>query len=269
MSTKLEQTNERVGMYANKVDNLKGTVTDMGLVLDNTNGTLSAYVTKTDNNSKTITDLGLRIDGINDSLYLYATSSELSGLRNDLSASIELNARSITQKVSTTDYNGDTVVSMINQTASTVTIKGNKIDLNGVLIDHNGKIYASLIDADSITANIVKVGGFFWNGAALVGNSGALLYVVGGNGNAVIGDSGGYVASFGYNVNIDGRLDVDSIRASDFGSISCSYLSSFGGVETGGSFSCRGMTGVSFDGDDLDKIRIKVVGGIIVKMWYE
>ena len=83
-------------MYANKVDNLKGTVTDMGLVLDNTNGTLSAYVTKTDNNSKTITDLGLRIDGINDSLYLYATSSELSGLRNDLSASIEVNARSIT-----------------------------------------------------------------------------------------------------------------------------------------------------------------------------
>lgn len=269
MSTKLEQTNERVGMYANKVDNLRGTVTDMGLVLDNTNGTLSAYVTKTDNNSKTITDLGLRIDGINDSLYLYATSSELSGLRNDLSASIEVNARSITQKVSTTDYNGDTVVSMINQTASTVTIKGNKIDLNGVLIDNNGKIYASLIDADSITANIVKVGGFFWNGAALVGNSGALLYIVGGNGNAVIGDSGGYVASFGYNVNIDGRLDVDSIRASDFGSISCSYLSSFGGVETGGSFSCRGMTGVSFDGDDLDKIRIKVVGGIIVKMWYE
>ena len=147
-------------MYANKVDNLKGTVTDMGLVLDNTNGTLSAYVTKTDNNSKTITDLGLRIDGINDSLYLYATSSELSGLRNDLSASIEVNARSITQKVSTTDYNGDTVVSMINQTASTVTIKGNKIDLNGVLIDHNGKIYASLIDADSITSNIVKIGKF-------------------------------------------------------------------------------------------------------------
>lgn len=131
MSTKLEQTNERVGMYANKVDNLKGTVTDMGLVLDNTNGTLSAYVTKTDNNSKTITDLGLRIDGINDSLYLYATSSELSGLRNDLSASIEVNARSITQKVSTTDYNGDTVVSMINQTAETIKINASRLNLNG------------------------------------------------------------------------------------------------------------------------------------------
>ena len=30
MSTKLEQTNERVGMYANKVDNLRGTVTTWG-----------------------------------------------------------------------------------------------------------------------------------------------------------------------------------------------------------------------------------------------
>lgn len=259
MSTKLEQTNERVGMYANKVDNLKGTVTDMGLVLDNTNGTLSAYVTKTDNNSKTITDLGLRIDGINDSLYLYATSSELSGLRNDLSASIEVNARSITQKVSTTDYNGDTVVSMINQTASTVTIKGNKIDLNGVLIDHNGKIYASLIDADSITSNIVKIGNFVWGGSALAGTT---LII---SGAATIGFSNGYAAQFGGKVYIDGALSCSSITASGYGNIHCDTLSSVGNVWSSGDYYCRGHQGVSFGTDvDLDKIRLRVVGGIIV-----
>lgn len=257
MSTKLEQTNERVGMYANKVENLTGTVTDMGLVLDNTNSTLSAYVTKTDNNDKTITNLGLRIDGIDDSLSLYATSSELSGLRNDLSASIELNARSITQKVSTTDYNGDTVVSMINQTASTVTIKGNKIDLNGVLIDSNGKIFASLIDADSITANIVKVGGFFWSGNALIGANGSVLMVDG----AVIGSLAGWVGHFIGDVVVDG-----SLRCKEF---NCDMINSSGDVRAYGAYSCNGDRGVSFDGDDLDKIRIKVVGGIIVKMWYE
>ena len=262
MSTKLEQTNERVGMYANKVDNLKGTVTDMGLVLDNTNGTLSAYVTKTDNNSKTITDLGLRIDGINDSLYLYATSSELSGLRNDLSASIEVNARSITQKVSTTDYNGDTVVSMINQTASTVTIKGNKIDLNGVLIDHNGKIYASLIDADSITSNIVKIGNFVWGGSALAGTPGTTLII---SGAATIGFSNGYAAQFGGKVYIDGALSCSSITASGYGNIHCDTLSSVGNVWSSGDYYCRGHQGVSFGTDvDLDKIRLRVVGGIIV-----
>lgn len=262
MSTKLEQTNERVGMYANKVDNLKGTVTDMGLVLDNTNGTLSAYVTKTDNNSKTITDLGLRIDGINDSLYLYATSSELSGLRNDLSASIEVNARSITQKVSTTDYNGDTVVSMINQTASTVTIKGNKIDLNGVLIDHNGKIYASLIDADSITSNIVKIGNFVWGGSALAGTPGTTLII---SGAATIGFSNGYAAQFGGKVYIDGALSCSSITASGYGNIHCDTLSSVGNVWSSGDYYCRGLQGVSFGTDvDLDKIRLRVVGGIIV-----
>lgn len=262
MSTKLEQTNERVGMYANKVDNLKGTVTDMGLVLDNTNGTLSAYVTKTDNNSKTITDLGLRIDGINDSLYLYATSSELSGLRNDLSASIEVNARSITQKVSTTDYNGDTVVSMINQTASTVTIKGNKIDLNGVLIDHNGKIYASLIDADSITSNIVKIGNFVWGGSALAGTPGTTLII---SGAATIGFSNGYAAQFGGKVYIDGALSCGSITASGYGNIHCDTLSSVGNVWSSGDYYCRGHQGVSFGTDvDLDKIRLRVVGGIIV-----
>lgn len=262
MSTKLEQTNERVGMYANKVDNLKGTVTDMGLVLDNTNGTLSAYVTKTDNNSKTITDLGLRIDGINDSLYLYATSSELSGLRNDLSASIEVNARSITQKVSTTDYNGDTVVSMINQTASTVTIKGNKIDLNGVLIDNNGKIYASLIDADSITSNIVKIGNFVWGGSALAGPPGTTLII---SGAATIGFSNGYAAQFGGKVYIDGALSCGSITASGYGNIHCDTLSSVGNVWSSGDYYCRGHQGVSFGTDvDLDKIRLRVVGGIIV-----
>ena len=262
MSTKLEQTNERVGMYANKVDNLRGTVTDMGLVLDNTNGTLSAYVTKTDNNSKTITDLGLRIDGINDSLYLYATSSELSGLRNDLSASIEVNARSITQKVSTTDYNGDTVVSMINQTASTVTIKGNKIDLNGVLIDNNGKIYASLIDADSITSNIVKIGNFVWGGSALAGTPGTTLII---SGAAIIGFSNGYAAQFGGNVDIDGALSCGSITASGYGNIHCDTLSSVGNVWSSGDYYCRGHQGVSFGTDvDLDKIRLRVVGGIIV-----
>ena len=262
MSTKLEQTNERVGMYANKVDNLKGTVTDMGLVLDNTNGTLSAYVTKTDNNSKTITDLGLRIDGINDSLYLYATSSELSGLRNDLSASIEVNARSITQKVSTTDYNGDTVVSMINQTASTVTIKGNKIDLNGVLIDNNGKIYASLIDADSITSNIVKIGNFVWGGSALAGTPGTTLII---SGAATIGFSNGYAAQFGGKVYIDGALSCGSITASGYGNIHCDTLSSVGSVWSSGDYYCRGHQGVSFGTDvDLDKIRLRVVGGIIV-----
>lgn len=262
MSTKLEQTNERVGMYANKVDNLRGTVTDMGLVLDNTNGTLSAYVTKTDNNSKTITDLGLRIDGINDSLYLYATSSELSGLRNDLSASIEVNARSITQKVSTTDYNGDTVVSMINQTASTVTIKGNKIDLNGVLIDNNGKIYASLIDADSITSNIVKIGNFVWGGSTLAGTPGTTLII---SGAATIGFSNGYAAQFGGKVYIDGALSCGSITASGYGNIHCDTLSSVGNVWSSGDYYCRGHQGVSFGTDvDLDKIRLRVVGGIIV-----
>lgn len=276
MTTRLEQTDERVGMYATRMDSLKSTVTDMGVVLDNTNTTLSAYVSKTDNNSKTITNLGLRIDGINDSLYLYATSSELSSLRNDLSASIEVNARSITQKVSSTDYNGKTVVSMINQTANTVTIKGNKIDLNGVLFDSNGKIYASLIDADSITSNIVKIGNFVWGGNALAGTPGTTFII---SGAATIGFVNGWAAQFGGKVYIDGALscagtvDANGLKAttavvSDLrstGAVSADKM-----VTSGERFICQGYHGVSFGTDvDLDKIRLKVVGGIIVDYKYE
>ena len=173
-----------------------------------------------------------------------------------------MNARSITQKVSTTDYNGDTVVSMINQTASTVTIKGNKIDLNGVLLDHNGKIYASLIDADSITSNIVKIGNFVWGGSALAGTPGTTLII---SGAATIGFSNGYAAQFGGKVYIDGALSCSSITASGYGNIHCDTLSSVGNVWSSGDYYCRGHQGVSFGTDvDLDKIRLRVVGGIIV-----
>ena len=99
---------------------------------------------------------------------------------------------------------------MINQTASTVTIKGNKIDLNGVLIDNNGKIYASLIDADSITSNIVKIGNFVWGGSALAGPPGTTLII---SRAATIGFSNGYAAQFGGKVYIDGALSCGSITA--------------------------------------------------------
>ena len=265
MSTKLEQTNERVGMYANKVDNLKGTVTDMGLVLDNTNGTLSAYVTKTDNNSKTITDLGWTIDGINDSLSLYAKTTDVSGLRKDMEAEFLLTSESISSKVSYTDYTGKEIISRVNQTATTYQIDAKYINLVGKVsvgdldqtIIENGKITASLIDVDKITANVVRVGDFFWAGNALTGLNGSVLVVDG----AVIGSLAGWVGHFVGDVVVDG-----SLRCREF---NCDTINSSGDVRAYGAFSCNGSRGVSFDGDDLDKIRIKVVGGIIVKMWYE
>lgn len=52
-------------------------------------------------------------------------------------AAIAVNANAITTKVSTSDYNGNEIVSKINQTATTVDISADKINLNGAVTANN------------------------------------------------------------------------------------------------------------------------------------
>lgn len=57
-------------------------------------------------------------------------------------SSITLNADRIATKVSETDYNGNTIASLINQTATTIDIEASKINLNGVTT-MNGLTYVN------------------------------------------------------------------------------------------------------------------------------
>ncbi|MDB9001137.1 hypothetical protein PN653_11495 [Parabacteroides distasonis] len=126
MSTLFLQTDEKIGMYAQKIDTLNGTVTDMGAELDNTTSTLSLYVTKTDSINQTVTSLGLKLDGVDESLTLYAKKTDVSGLKTELEAAIKVNADNINLKVSK-----DSIISSINQTAETIKINASRLNLNG------------------------------------------------------------------------------------------------------------------------------------------
>ena len=126
MSTLFLQTDEKIGMYAQKIDTLNGTVTDMGVELDNTTSTLSLYVTKTDSINQTVTSLGLKLDGVDESLTLYAKKTDVSGLKTELEAAIKVNADNINLKVSK-----DSIISSINQTAETIKINASRLNLNG------------------------------------------------------------------------------------------------------------------------------------------
>lgn len=126
MSTKFLQTDEKIGMYALKIDTLSGTVTDMGVELDNTTSTLSLYVTKTDSINQTVTSLGLKLDGVDESLTLYAKKTDVSGLKTEMEAAIKVNADNINLKVSK-----DSIISSINQTAETIKINASRLNLNG------------------------------------------------------------------------------------------------------------------------------------------
>ena len=126
MSTLFLQTDEKIGMYAQKIDTLNGTVTDMGVELDNTTSTLSLYVTKTDSINQTVTSLGLKLDGVDESLTLYAKKTDVSGLKTEMEAAIKVNADNINLKVSK-----DSIISSINQTAETIKINASRLNLNG------------------------------------------------------------------------------------------------------------------------------------------
>lgn len=127
MSTKFVQTDEKIGMYALKIDTLSGTVTDMGVELNNIDETLSLYVTKTDSINQTVTSLGLKLDGVDESLTLYAKKTDVSGLKTEMEAAIKVNADNINLKVSK-----DSIISSINQTAETIKNKVNSGDLGSM-----------------------------------------------------------------------------------------------------------------------------------------
>lgn len=67
---------------------------------------------------------------------LFATNKKfdsLTGRVETAESSISQNAYSITQKVSSTDYNGQTIISKVNQTASSYKIEAKNIDLVGAV----------------------------------------------------------------------------------------------------------------------------------------
>lgn len=98
----------------------------------------------------------------------YETKNNATTQRANLQSQITQNAQSITTKVSQTDYNGNTIASMINQSATTVKIQAAKINLTGYVTMTNlstqgqtaingGNITTGTISADRIGANSISV----------------------------------------------------------------------------------------------------------------
>ena len=76
----------------------------------------------------------ISIDGINSEIKLKASKETVDALGERVStaeSSLTVQAEQIESKVSQTDFTGNTVASLINQTATTVTIQAQKIDLSG------------------------------------------------------------------------------------------------------------------------------------------
>ena len=115
--TRFEQTATPIGLLATKTDNIEGSVLDLGIELDTVNESIRLYAQKITDNEQKIAELEITVDGI--------------------TSSVEGN------------FNGETIISTINQTASSVSIDAKFINLNGAItangtfkIDTNGYMTA-------------------------------------------------------------------------------------------------------------------------------
>jgi hypothetical protein len=233
-------------------------------------------------------------------------------------------------KVSTSSYNGNTIASLINQTATTIQIQASKINLNGAVsfsmlnsslqssinnkadssglgslayksavetamkdegLIVGGYMKMSLIDTNSIYANMAKIGGFTINNGNLTWSQSDYF----GNGSRAIRmglatDSGGAI-DISFNAATAGAFGLKSVGRNVGGAAvyassqstqkypesSSTWAGYFDGwlhatvgrfddwriKKSDGSYTAGVSFGTSID---LDKVRFEVVNGLIVKM---
>ena len=90
--------------------------------------------------SKRVTRAESSISQLASEIALRVTQETFNGLDDSVSdawAELALQAAQISSKVSQTDYNGNTIASLINQTADQVTIQANRIKLEGLVTANN------------------------------------------------------------------------------------------------------------------------------------
>jgi archaellum component FlaC len=194
VSTKFEQTAERITMEGKRIDEANKAIGVVGLELNALDTSLTLYAQRTDNLENTVGSVGIRLDGMENSLTLHAgridnlnstigsVSLRLDGVDSSLSVTasrvnrIDGDVAGLTGKVNqilsagyitrpegnlmwaSKEYeNGAKIISTINQTAEEVYIKADKIKLEGVVTANN---YFRINLDGSIDVNVGRIGGF-------------------------------------------------------------------------------------------------------------
>lgn len=295
LGVQIDAANEQISIYANKVNNLESTVTNLGIEIDAVDERVSIYADKLDDLEYTVTRLGLDIDAVDERVTLYANKTT----ENEQQiAQLEVRVDGISSTV-IAELNGNTIVSKINQSATTVSIDASKIDLNGA-ITANGTFKIATDGTFSATAG--KIGGFtidagrlYWKGKDYFGNDARSIKIGVSNsdleGLVDINFNASTAGRFGVKVlgtNSGGACIYASTKTSGFvtppttytyaawldGDVRCTgqivttkcvateffaATSIVGGTSTG----YKGVT-FGFNDYDLDSVRFQVQNGLIV-----
>ena len=102
VSTSIQQTASNIRLLGTNINNLKGTVTNLGIDLDAAKERITLYANKVDNMEGTVTSLGIRLDAAESNITLYATKV---GNNETAISALQVRADSISSAV--TSVEGD------------------------------------------------------------------------------------------------------------------------------------------------------------------
>ena len=184
VESRFEQTNEKISMAVDeiggelaqleigvgaidaRVSTNEDNVSSLSIDLEN----ISARVQR---NADNYAALSINVSNINLNVNNRLTSAE--GRISSAESSINIQANQITNKVSYTDYNGNTITSLINQSANYIQIQASKINLNGAVI-----VNGSITGATNINvSNNVSIGNaIYFNGETYIDGGGGGIDIV-------------------------------------------------------------------------------------------
>ncbi|MGE7954802.1 phage tail protein [Lysinibacillus xylanilyticus] len=194
ITIEVEQLNKSIAMIDVKADSINMSVNNR------ITNEVAAINIRADQIQSTVSSQGAQLHGM-DTRVANAEST------------ITQQAHQITQKVSVTDYNGDTIVSKINQDAWSYTINAQRINLNGAVMV-NGSISGS---------TDINVNRDVWIGRNLTFQ---------GSGQNVIKFADmTYIASDGYGglaIDLWGELDIQSSKTTFYGTVDFSNANVIG-----------------------------------------
>ena len=84
LGIELDAAQEQISIYANKVSALEGTATELGIRLDAAESNITIYANKISEVDKKVTNLGIELDAAQESLLLYV-NSEIDGVESSIS----------------------------------------------------------------------------------------------------------------------------------------------------------------------------------------
>ena len=130
VSTSIEQTANNIRLLATNINNVKGTVTQLGIDLDAAEEQISIYAEKVNTLEGTVTNLGIRIDAAESNITIYANKVDtLEGTVTNLGIDLDAAEEQISIYAAKVDTNTASISSLkvdVASISSTVTsVQGN------------------------------------------------------------------------------------------------------------------------------------------------